>query len=158
MPTYSDEFLNHFADRYSAGRLHAHGITLDHYLANTQTYDYIATWAARYESARLHAHGVALQDYLFDPDRYEALTLEPEPLLPAQQAVAQRIAAQDATAVGATHALSPPAPGIDALTARLEAGIGHARLADSGLVEPLHHHRMPQHPGARRRFHRIGAR
>ena len=142
--TYSDEYLNYYADRYSAGRLHAHGITLDAYLANTQMYDYIATWAARYESARLHAHGVALQDYLFDPHRYEALTLEPEPLLPAQQAVAQRIAAQHATADA--HA---------DLAANLEADIGDARLANGSLVEPLHHHRMPQHPGARRRFHRV---
>ncbi len=143
MTTYSDEYLNFHADRYSAGRLHAHGITLDAYLA--------------------------------DPARYDALALEPEPLLPTQQAVAQRIAAVGAThaspqptvrathaspqpTVGATHASPQPAPGVDALTARLEADIGDARLADSGLVEPLHHHRMPQHPGARRRFHRLGAR
>ncbi len=121
MANYSDEYLNHFADQYSAARLHAHGVSLDAYLA--------------------------------DPHRYDALALEPEPLLPAQQAVAQRIAA-----VRATHASPQPTPGVDALTARLEADIGTARLADGALVEPLHHHRKPQHPGGRRRFHRLGAR
>ena len=113
--TYSDEYLNYYADRYVAGRLHAHGVSLD--------------------------------DYLADPDRYAALAWEPESLLPAQLAVAARLAVQ----WGLADAVR--------LAASLEADLPDAaRLADSGLVEPLHHHRMPQHPGARRRFHRIGAR
>ncbi len=105
---------------------------------------YLNHYADRYVAARLHAHGVNLDAYLAHPERYEALALEPEPLLPAQQAVARRIAAQMAT--GDEH---------DALAAGLEAELGTtARLADGGLVEPLHHRRMPQTPGARRRFYR----
>lgn len=114
--TYSDEYLNYYADRYVAGRLHAHGVSLD--------------------------------DYLADPDRYAALAWEPESLLPAQLAVAARLAVQ--WGLDDEH---------ERLSAGLEAGLaGTTRLADGSLVEPLHHHRMPQHPGARRRFHRIGAR
>lgn len=101
-----DAYLNHYADRYVAGRLRAHGVSLDQYLA--------------------------------DPQRYEALALEPEPLLPAQQAVARRIAAEHAD-----------------LVAELEADLTDAaRLAGGALVEPLHHHRRPRKPGERRRFFR----
>lgn len=112
MATYSDEYLNHYADRYVA--------------------------------ARLQAHGVSLEQYLADPASYAALALAPEPLLPAQQAVARRLAAQSAADDER-----------DALAAGIEAEIvGSARLVDGALVEPLRHRRKPQHPGARRRFHR----
>lgn len=107
-----DPYLNHYADRYVALRLRAHGVTLDQYLAQ--------------------------------PAVYEPLALEPEPLLPAQQAVAARLAAH--LSAGDEH---------DALTDHLEAGLSAGtRLADGGLVEPLRHHIRPACHGARRRFYR----
>lgn len=110
--TYSDAYLDHYADRYVAGRLHAHGVSLDAYLA--------------------------------DPARYDALTWAPEPLLPAQQAVAARLAAQ--WGLDDEH---------DRLAAGLEADLADAvRLAGGALREPLHHHQMPRCQGARRRFYR----
>ena len=54
---------------------------------------YINHYADRYVAQRLRAHGVSLDAYLADPARYDALALQPEPLLPAQRAVAQRIEA-----------------------------------------------------------------
>jgi hypothetical protein len=115
--SYPDEYLNHHADRYVAGRLHAHGVSLDAYLA--------------------------------DPARYDvpALALEPEFLLPAQQAVADRLAAQ--WAAQEDH---------DRLLAMLDADLPAAvRLAGGGLREPLHHHQLPRSQGARRRFYRGAA-
>ena len=110
--TYSDAYLNHYADRYVANRLHAHGVSLDAYLA--------------------------------DPARYHALAWEPEALLPAQQAVADRLAAQ--WGADDEH---------DRLSAGLEAGLADAvRLADGALREPLHHRLKPRSQGARRRFYR----
>ncbi len=88
----TDEHLNHYANIYTLGRLHAYGITLEHYLANTQMYDHIATQAARYEAGRLNARGVDLQDYLLDPARYDGVDLEPEPLLPRQRVAAGKAA------------------------------------------------------------------
>ena len=112
--TYSDEYLNHHADRYVADRLHARGVSLEAYLA--------------------------------DPHRYHAVAWEPESLLPAQQAVADRLAAQWAAA-----------DETDRLTDHLEAGLADGvRLAHGALLEPLHHHQMPRSQGARRRFYRGG--
>lgn len=54
------------------------------------------TLAERYIAQRVGAHGVTFARYLTDPARYDALALEPEPLLPAQRAVAQRLAQQAA--------------------------------------------------------------
>lgn len=58
----TDEHLNYYADAYAAQRLHAHGVGLESYLA--------ATPEQRAD--------------------YDLLALEPEPLLPAQQAVADK--------------------------------------------------------------------
>lgn len=46
--------------------------------------------AERYLAQRIGAHGVRFEDYLTDPARYDTLALQPEPLLPAQAAVARR--------------------------------------------------------------------
>jgi hypothetical protein len=54
---------------------------------------YLNYYADRYIALRLGAHGVGLEQYLGDPDLYEHLADEPEPLLPAQRAVAARLAA-----------------------------------------------------------------
>ena len=44
--------------------------------------------ADRFIAQRISAHGVTFEQYLTDPDRFDTLALEPEPLLPAQRAVA----------------------------------------------------------------------
>lgn len=49
-------------------------------------------YAHCYIAQRIGHHGITFEQYLTDPARYDALALEPEPLLPAQQAVAQRLA------------------------------------------------------------------
>lgn len=47
-------------------------------------------YAHSYIAQRIGHHGVTFEQYLTDPERYDALALQPEPLLPAQQAVAER--------------------------------------------------------------------
>lgn len=42
MKTYSDEYLDHYADRYVAMHLKGHGITLDQFLANPARYEHLA--------------------------------------------------------------------------------------------------------------------
>ena len=42
MQTYSDDYLNHYADRYMAMQLKRHGVTLDQYLANPARYEVLA--------------------------------------------------------------------------------------------------------------------
>jgi energy-coupling factor transporter ATP-binding protein EcfA2 len=49
-------------------------------------------YAHCYLAQRIGHHGITFEQYLTDPARYDALALQPEPLLPAQQAVAQRLA------------------------------------------------------------------
>lgn len=89
MRTYTDEYLNYYADQFVSGRLDRHGVTLDQYLAAPQLYDYLA--------------------------------LMPFPLLPAQQAVKERIETEEA--------------------ARVEASVAHLVRRNGQIVEPLHHHR-----------------
>ena len=52
--------------------------------------------AENYLARRIGAHGITFEQYLTDPKRYDTLALQPEPLLPAQQAVAQRLAQRSA--------------------------------------------------------------
>lgn len=52
--------------------------------------------AENYIARRIGAHGVTFERYLADPARYDTLALRPEPLLPAQWAVAQRLAQPNA--------------------------------------------------------------
>lgn len=42
MKTYSDEYLEHYADRYVALRLKGHGVTLMQYLAAPARYEHLA--------------------------------------------------------------------------------------------------------------------
>ena len=64
--------------------------------------------ANRFIAQRISAHGITFEQYLTDPARYDALALEPEPLLPAQRAVGERwarhaAAARDTAADGCPH-------------------------------------------------------
>ncbi len=45
--------------------------------------------ADRYIAQRISAHGITFERYLTDPQRFDALALQPEPLLPAQRAVGE---------------------------------------------------------------------
>lgn len=42
MKTYSDEYLEHYADRYVALHLRGHGITLEQYLVEPARYEHLA--------------------------------------------------------------------------------------------------------------------
>lgn len=53
--------------------------------------------ADRFIAQRVSAHGVTFEQYLTDPARYDALALEPEPLLPAQRAAVERWAQEPAS-------------------------------------------------------------
>lgn len=57
--------------------------------------EYLNYFADKYVAERIGAHGVSLEQYLAEPARYARLALEPEPLLPAQRAVADWLAAGD---------------------------------------------------------------
>lgn len=63
--TFTDAYLNYHADRYAAQRIHAFGVSLETYL-------------------------MATPEQQADYDR---LALEPEPLLPAQERVRERLEA-----------------------------------------------------------------
>jgi hypothetical protein len=42
MKTYSDEYLEHYADRYVAMHLRGHGVSLEQYLADPTRYEHLA--------------------------------------------------------------------------------------------------------------------
>ena len=50
--------------------------------------------ADRYIAQRISAHGITFERYLSDPAYFDALALQPEPLLPAQRTVAERLDAE----------------------------------------------------------------
>lgn len=51
----------------------------------------IEHYADRFIALRIARHGVNLAQYLINPAQFERLALEPEPLLPKQQAVVLRL-------------------------------------------------------------------
>lgn len=64
--------------------------------------------ADRFIAQRISAHGVTFEHYLADPVRYDALALEPEPLLPAQRAVAAAWSADTACPTCEPSLFDPP--------------------------------------------------
>lgn len=52
---------------------------------------HIEYYADRFIALRIARHGVNLAQYLINPAQFERLALEPEPLLPAQEAAVLRI-------------------------------------------------------------------
>jgi hypothetical protein len=52
---------------------------------------HIEHYADRFIALRMARHGVNLAQYLINPHQFERLALEPEPLLPAQEAAVLRI-------------------------------------------------------------------
>ena len=94
--------------------------------------------ADRYLAQRVSAHGVSFEQYLTDPAHYDALALEPEPLLPAQRAVGEGWA-QEAASV-----LRNPADGcphcddgrIVVCIDDICRGSGHCRHGDGEILCP----------------------
>ncbi|NVE91571.1 hypothetical protein [Vreelandella titanicae] len=56
----------------------------------TYSDEHLEYYADRFIRLRIARHGVTLAQYLINPAQFERLALEPEPLLPAQQAAVLR--------------------------------------------------------------------
>lgn len=97
--------------------------------------EHIERCAERFIADRLHLHGVTFAQYVAMPERYEALALEPWPLLPQQAAVRERLIAEEAQ-----HAAT------EAVTAEAERGAEDCPRRNGALVEALAHHRYPRRP------------
>lgn len=112
---------------------------------------YLEHYADRFIALRLARRGVTLLQYLANIEQCERLALEPEPLLPAQQAAVLRLWQRWDTGLGAPA--SPAVAGADwqdwrELLARwqgeaeqLEGEVAHLPRRNGAYVEPLHHQR-----------------
>ncbi|MGP9666273.1 hypothetical protein ACT3TY_16845 [Halomonas sp. AOP22-C1-8] len=107
-------------------------------------------YADRFIALRMARHGVNLAQYLINPAQFERLALEPEPLLPAQEAAVLRIWQRWDT--GLETAASEPAtdeepfelPGVYAVWEEFLLGLGNnkaIRQRNGAFIEPLNHHR-----------------
>lgn len=120
---------------------------------------YLEHYADRFIALRLARRGVTLLQYLANIEQCERLALEPEPLLPAQQAAVLRLWQCWDTGLGAPA--SPAVAGTDwqdwrELLARwqgeaeqLEGEVAHLPRRNGAYVEPLHHHRYPRNGAAK---------
>ena len=123
---------------------------------NTYSDAYLEHHADRFIALRLARHGVNLAQYLANPVQFERLALEPEPLLPAQQAAVLRIWQRWDT--GLLSASEPAAsepeddadeeafelPGEYAVWEEFLMELGNnkaIRQRNGAFVEPLRHHR-----------------
>ncbi|WP_372373212.1 hypothetical protein ACDI10_16195 [Vreelandella venusta] len=103
--------------------------------------------ADRFIALRLARHGVNLAQYLANPVQFERLALEPEPLLPAQQAAVLKI--WHAWDTGLATVPEPDEepfelPGEYAVWEEFLLEIGNnkaIRQRNGAFVEPLRHHR-----------------
>lgn len=84
---------------------------------------YLEYWADRYVELDLAAQGVPLLAFLADPHGHLHLGERPRPLLPAQEAVAERVEALD-----------------DEAERQLQGEHPDTQLRGRALREPLHHH------------------
>lgn len=110
-------------------------------------------YADRFIALRMARHGVNLAQYLINPHQFERLALEPEPLLPAQEAAVLRIwqrwdtglAEQTAEPTEAAPDEEPSElPPEFAVWEEFLLGLGNnkaIRQRNGAFVEPLHHHR-----------------
>ncbi|WP_237673607.1 hypothetical protein [Vreelandella profundi] len=124
-------------------------------------------YADRFIAQRMARHGVNLAEYLVNPAQFERLALEPEPLLPAQQAAVLRIWQQWDTALAATASEPAPEveepfqlPGVYAVWEEFLLGIGNnkaIRQRNGAFIEPLHHHRHTNQRNRSANFARKGA-
>ena len=109
-------------------------------------------YADRFVQLRLARHGVNLAQYLANPVQFERLALEPEPLLPAQQAAVLRIWQRWDTGLAeqpaAEHESTVPDWDWRDLLERwrtetevAERAVSRMQQRNGAYVEPLHHHR-----------------
>lgn len=109
-------------------------------------------YADRFVQLRLSRHGVNLAQYLANPVQFERLALEPEPLLPAQQAAVLRIWQRWDTGIAeqpeaVQESTVPDWDWRDLLdrwrteTEQAERAVARMQQRNGAYVEPLHHHR-----------------
>ncbi|NVF14984.1 hypothetical protein [Vreelandella maris] len=110
-------------------------------------------YADRFIALRMARHGVNLAQYLINPHQFERLALEPEPLLPAQEAAVLRIWQRWDTGLNEqTAAPTEAAPDQEpaelppeyAVWEELLLGLGNnkaIRQRNGAFIEPLHYHR-----------------
>jgi len=107
-------------------------------------------YADRFIALRMARHGVNLAQYLINPAQFERLALEPEPLLPAQEAAVLRIwqrwdtGLADADIQPEGKAESAELPPEYAVWEEFLLGVGNnkvIRQRNGAFIEPLHHHR-----------------
>jgi hypothetical protein len=120
-----------------------------------QTYSdaHLEHYADRFIALRLARHGINLVQYLANIDRFERLALEPEPLLPAQQAAALKLWQQQDTGLDAPSATASQeewqdwrelVAGWREETTAQERALAHLPRRNGAIVEPLAHHRYPR--------------
>lgn len=114
---------------------------------------HLGHYADRFIALRMARHGVNLAQYLINPYQFERLALEPEPLLPAQEAAVLRIwqrwdtgLAEQAVAPAEASPDEEPSelPGVYAVWEDFLLGLGNnkaIRQRNGAFIEPLHHHR-----------------
>lgn len=88
----------------------------------TYSDEHLNYYADRFVAMRLDLHGVRLDQYLANPAHYEAMAMEPLPLLPQQRAVQARLDVAD----------------------KAVAEVAHLPQRNGAIVEPLRHHRFPR--------------
>lgn len=117
MTTYTDEYLEHYADRYMALRLRRHGVSLEDYLADPGRYEPLALEPLPLlPKQRMVAHRLRAQE-------------EAEKLNRAFIRFARTVAKEYVAAQKAREAERP----VENLPRR-----------NGAVVEPLRHHRWPR--------------
>ncbi|WFE73083.1 hypothetical protein P8S55_08285 [Halomonas sp. M1] len=130
----------------------------------------IEHYADRFIALRIARHGVNLAQYLINPAQFERLALEPEPLLPAQEAAVLRIwqrwdtglAEQTAAPTSEQTPDEEPfeMPPEYAVWEEFLLGLGNnkaIRQRNGAFIEPLHHHRHSNQRNRSANFARKGA-
>ncbi|UEQ03204.1 hypothetical protein LMS44_18240 [Halomonas profundus] len=116
---------------------------------------HIEHYADRFIALRMARHGVNLAQYLINPHQFERLALEPEPLLPAQEAAVLRIWQRWDTglapvAEGTTDSCENQAAGWDWRdlldqwrdeVAQSEREVCQLSQRNGAAFEPMRHHR-----------------
>lgn len=118
MSTYSDEYIEYWGKVFRANKLELRGFTFEQFLKNPQGELTAAT----------------LNDRIIEDD-------EPLPLLPKQQAVAERVERME-------HA-NGPLKNRDALTRRAPNPM---RVSNGRVIEPLRHNAIGRKHKPRRKF------
>lgn len=114
-------------------------------------------YADRFIALRMARHGVNLAQYLINPAQFERLALEPEPLLPAQQAAVLRFWQRWDTGLAAVSEQASSQDDIETQAtgwdwrdlieqwrdevAQSEREVGQLSQRNGAAFEPMRHHR-----------------